>query len=275
MTTHKHYETAKPAYYWTSFSPDRRAESECRYYDEICEEFKDSPEVLAKFERLFLASLSAKSRCASSAITGGSGFNVRRAKKANNAEHNRSVELSEFIDKCRSRRDRPESTAIKASDENAIEALTAKLEKLQARQDMMKAANKLLRAKPVDMAALAELLGSEAVAKALLEPDFTGRNGFASFQLTNNNAMIKATQERIASLEKMKAKPTTEREHEGIRIVENTEAARLQLFFDGKPAAEMITKLKSHGFKWAPSQGAWQRQLTGNALYSLRLLLEA
>jgi hypothetical protein len=43
---------------------------------------------------------------------------------------------------------------------------------------------------------------------------------------------------------------------------------RLQLFFDGKPAQEIIKLLKSNAFKWAPSNMAWQRQLTNNAVYS-------
>ena len=32
--------------------------------------------------------------------------------------------------------------------------------------------------------------------------------------------------------------------------------------------------LKSNGFKWAPSQGAWQRQLTNNARYALKKVIE-
>lgn len=43
---------------------------------------------------------------------------------------------------------------------------------------------------------------------------------------------------------------------------------RLQLFFEEKPSEEQRRELKSNGFKWAPSQGAWQRQLTKNAIYS-------
>ena len=39
---------------------------------------------------------------------------------------------------------------------------------------------------------------------------------------------------------------------------------RIQFIFDGKPDAEIRTILKSNGFRWAPSQGAWQRQLTDN-----------
>ena len=42
----------------------------------------------------------------------------------------------------------------------------------------------------------------------------------------------------------------------------------LQLFFDEKPMEEQRQALKSSGFRWAPSQGAWQRQLTRNAIYA-------
>ena len=41
---------------------------------------------------------------------------------------------------------------------------------------------------------------------------------------------------------------------------------RLQVFFDGKPDADTRAELKSSGFRWAPSVGAWQRQLTDNAI---------
>jgi len=45
---------------------------------------------------------------------------------------------------------------------------------------------------------------------------------------------------------------------------------RLQLVFDGKPSDGCCAALKSAGFRWAPSQGAWQRQLTDNARAALR-----
>ncbi len=37
---------------------------------------------------------------------------------------------------------------------------------------------------------------------------------------------------------------------------------RVQFIFDGKPDEETRELLKANGFRWAPSQGAWQRQLT-------------
>ena len=39
---------------------------------------------------------------------------------------------------------------------------------------------------------------------------------------------------------------------------------RIQLFFEGKPEPEVRDILKSNGFRWAPSVGAWQRQLNNN-----------
>ena len=40
----------------------------------------------------------------------------------------------------------------------------------------------------------------------------------------------------------------------------------MQLIFEEKPDANQRQELKSNGFKWAPSQGAWQRQLNQNAI---------
>ena len=43
---------------------------------------------------------------------------------------------------------------------------------------------------------------------------------------------------------------------------------RIQFIFDGKPDENVRNILKSEGFRWAPSQGAWQRQLTRNGQWS-------
>lgn len=54
------------------------------------------------------------------------------------------------------------------------------------------------------------------------------------------------------------------------KVVENAEIMRLQLFFDGIPEANTREVLKKHGFRWSPSNKAWQRLLNDNARYSLR-----
>ena len=48
---------------------------------------------------------------------------------------------------------------------------------------------------------------------------------------------------------------------------------RLQLFFESKPEQKVRDILKSNGFKWTPSQSAWQRQLTNNSRYALEQVI--
>lgn len=61
---------------------------------------------------------------------------------------------------------------------------------------------------------------------------------------------------------------------DGIKVVENAEAMRIQLIFDGKPDEETRNLLKSNGFRWSPSFGAWQRQLNNNGIYATKSVLE-
>jgi hypothetical protein len=45
----------------------------------------------------------------------------------------------------------------------------------------------------------------------------------------------------------------------------DAEANRTQIIFPGKPSAEIRTKLKRAGFRWSPSESAWQRHLSEGA----------
>ena len=101
-----------------------------------------------------------------------------------------------------------------------------------------------------------------------------GEKPFATYELTNNNANIRSTRERLERLKKVKEQGTKESENKFFTAVENTEIMRLQLIFDGKPEPEVRDILKSNGFKWAPSQSAWQRQLTVNAKYALNRVIK-
>ena len=164
---------------------------------------------------------------------------------------------------------------IKSNDANAIEKLEAKLAGLEKLQSNMKSANAILRKKKLtDAEKVEQLIGvgfSESVAHGLLKPDFCGRIGF-SYHLTNNNATIRNTKQRIEHLKKLAEQETKEiivetesEESNGIRIVDNVEAHRLQIFFNGKPSAEVRSQLKKNGFRWTPSIGAWQSYRSENA----------
>lgn len=56
----------------------------------------------------------------------------------------------------------------------------------------------------------------------------------------------------------------------GVEIVRNFALDRVQIIFEGRPDDETRARLKSSGWHWSPREGAWQRKLTSNALYSAR-----
>lgn len=155
---------------------------------------------------------------------------------------------------------------ISADDPEAIAKLTEKLAQLEAARDKMKAANKAIRAG--DDAALVALVG-EANAEQLKKPDFAGRIGFADYQLTNNSAECRRVKKRIEQLRAVANVETkTIETNLGFECVMNAEENRVQLVFPGKPSAEIRTILKRNGFRWAPSQGAWQRMLNNAGRYA-------
>lgn len=165
---------------------------------------------------------------------------------------------------------------IKSDDDRAIEKLEEKLEDLKNTQERMKAANKAIRMKDTEEGddLLREMGYSEESIKQIREPDFCGRVGYPSYLLTNNNANIHRVEERLKRLKAVKEKGSSEQEYETFKVVENTDVMRYQIIFDGKPDTEIRALLKSNGFKWAPSQGAWQRQITTNGKYALNSVVE-
>lgn len=142
----------------------------------------------------------------------------------------------------------------------------------------MKAANSAIRMKDQAKgdAKLAEMGYSPSDIKELRSPDFCGRIGYPSYQLSNNNANIRRIRERIEELEKRQESPAPDGwKFDGGEVVINTELNRLQIVLDDRPDADTKQALKSHGFRWAPSQGAWQRQLTDNAIHAAKAITRA
>lgn len=165
---------------------------------------------------------------------------------------------------------------IKSNDEKVIEKLEEKLEDLKEEQERMKTVNKALRMKDEEARndVLRELGYNEKTIKTLREPDWCGRIGYPRYLLTNNNKNIHRIEERIKDLKAVKERGNSEQEYESFKVIENTEIMRYQIVFDGKPDADIRTLLKSNGFKWAPSQGAWQRQITANGKWALSRVVE-
>ena len=166
-----------------------------------------------------------------------------------------------------------QNTAISSDDPNAISKLKSKLERLKDQQILMKRINSHYRKHQtargctgVDAEMSAAIDGAMAtVPKSQTAP-------FVGYQLSNLNQEIHRLEKRIEQLTQAKEVGYQGWEFDGGEVVANSEKNRLQVFFDSIPPEEVRKALKGHGFHWAKSEGAWQRQLSPNAIYSARLI---
>lgn len=192
----------------------------------------------------------------------------RRYRERIHSTYRKSFESSKYAEELEQRAIAAEkNTSISSDDPEAIEKLKLKVEILEEKQRMMKEVNKLV--KKQDKKGLAELGFSEARIHLFLTPDrFQGYLGYPGYALTNNGANIRSTKERIERLEKQREQVTTEQElPNGIKIVDNVEENRFQLFFPGKPSEAVRSQLKQFGFRWTPSAGCWQSYRNHNSMY--------
>lgn len=162
---------------------------------------------------------------------------------------------------------------ISSDDPEAVTKLREKLEKLEQLQESMKNINKVVKNSKLSevekVEKLQELGLKEQTAISILEPDFCGRIGVPSYKLTNNNANMSTIKKRIQSLQARDEQETTEKEINGVKIIDNIEDNRLQAYFPGKPSEEIRTKLKRNGFRWSPSNGCWQSYRKQHSLDAL------
>lgn len=279
-------ELAKRSGQWTSFDPERHAEvmldsmesGLSEFLNQLPEEVRDDYE--DRYIEKFKEWLSAQSRCFSQAITGAGGWKpatFRRHEKTIAAERNAYNRLQEWCQKVIKRCNRQERLTGWAE----VERLEAILEQLTEDQENMKAANKIVRSKRLaEVQKVDELVAlgyTEEIAIKLLSLRGWWGAGFAPFELSNNNARIKDTEAKIhrhRALAERGAGGDEVHEHPWGKVVVAFSDERYRFIFDGKPEPDVISLLKSNGFKWSPKNSAWQRQITANAKYSVKRVIE-
>ena len=214
------------------------------------------------------SSFSIEARVPSILIAGGSNFPVRKKEKQNAARDRNMEDWNEIqglLDKIRS----TGMGGISADDPQAVQKLEAKLEKLQAAQDTMKAVNayyrkhKTLDGCPNLSAERIEKMKAEMSSQWHIED-----KPYPSWALSNNNAEIRRVKGRIAELTRKQETAYAGWEFDGGTVEANREDNRLQIFFEEKPDEKTRETLKENGFRWSPKAGAWQRQLNDNAIYA-------
>jgi hypothetical protein len=170
------------------------------------------------------------------------------------------------------------NNAISSDDPEAVVKLREKIEQLESNQAGMKAVNVAYRKFKKNPASLdkSKLPDGDKARIRSFEPEYSWQKGpFESYQLSNNNANIRRCKQRLAQLEAESNREEAEDiVGEGYKIVEDVDENRILFHFDRKPPKDTCKAMRSAGFRWAPSRGAWSRQLNANGRYAAKAMGE-
>lgn len=279
-------QTAQRAYSGISFSPEKRGKQIINDYGEELkadiEELKKAEikedtifEYVERYKRYFTSYLGAKSRTFSVMITGAGNFPVRKHQKANRSEQRHYEIFREW--RQRAKKAIVRKSAPKKTYSSELERYKAELENMKKNHELMKEGNKRIKqakAKGEDISKY--LIDTFNIAPHMV--DFTLKFGFG---LANNNANMKRVEERIKELEKKeqlrKEQPEKEYIYKWGKVILNYEIDRIQVFFEARPTNEELYKYKQLGlnsFNWSPSNSAWQRKITNNAIYLTKKMIQ-
>lgn len=189
----------------------------------------------------------------------------------------RGVEAAKSAEELTRRAAAVGTAGVSSDDPEAVVKLRAELVELEATRETEKAANLALkraakaRAKvlgreltPADhFAIIDELKAKGELSASMAEGLMRYARAFPWLPQFGNGtaAAARRVAARIEGLMALASTPVhPDLVGPGYRVVDNKEANRVQVVFDGKPEEAVRVVLKGHGFKWAPSEGAWQRQ---------------
>lgn len=280
------------AFEGTSFSPEKRAELYIREYEEtLLDDLKKLPEdehkeYTEKFRTWVIILFDKHSRILSSMITGPARFPTSRNEKANNSYDKAVTEFSEWREKYARKVAKRIEAAKSPEEKESVEWLMLKRDidhnaKACADVDngepyyrsafinsifgkVERLANKgkaVLVLKALDYIKQVQ----EDKKTGLKKPLFTSRHKIWKLKEVCETA-IKKQEERGN-------KESSEIVFKGGKVVKNFADDRLQIFHDEKPDADVISRLKSNGFRWSRFNGCWQRQLTDNSYYGAARVL--
>ncbi len=295
---------AERAHHGTSFDPEKRGKQMIRDYSEELtaniDLFKSKgvePELIEKYiyryKSFFANWLNARSGILSAMITGPSGYPARQQEKKRRSEDRHYTIFKEFREK--SMTAIIKTTAPKPLPLNEeIERLKRQVVKDNETKTHIKALNVIIKKhfgnnevlRPLLLDYFAknnlEKLSRSSNVDSLLERDYAGRIGFASFVLTNLGANIKYNEKRIAELEQRENRIQETKENpdsltyefEGGNVFVNYPDNRIQITHDVKPSEEVRSALKRKAFKWSPTNQVWQRFITADSINAVNELFK-
>ncbi|WP_286167654.1 hypothetical protein [Ochrobactrum sp. 3-3] len=234
----------------------------------------------------------AEGRCLNWFVTGPARFPVARNEKRLKIADARRADITAHAVAARKAAKRKafphgaDSEPIRSGDPAAVEKIKAKIEALALSIDKAKAANAIIRRMEKDgagddamiTAIMAQTgLPAEVAARGVVLAEWQVRRGFDT---SGSRAEIRRLHARLKALEKMQERGTESRTVEAeaigaVEIKENADIARIQMIFPGKPDEHTRRLLKANGFRWSPSQGAWQRHLNEAGRWAAERVMKA
>lgn len=300
------------ASYWSSFDPDRAAASDVASiksdYNTYAAEVPDGYENAfnAFFNKLSNNIISLKSKTANAAVTGSGGVSARKAERLNRnfdaymqAWRNFDTELERYVNKLKRRAKRREflSKSLDERSDDRINELKEDIDKIASSMAALKAKDDSVlnldfyrrhwpewTEKMIYDTAVGRYRDAIAQAKQTLFKKV--ENEYYKGHQRTVNAVVDYVRERgiytpnskifgyykeIQESEPNAANDGTK--FQGAEILANEHLDRLQIKFDGKPSEEVRNDLKKRGFRWSPHYGVWQRQLTNDAMWEAKRIL--
>lgn len=287
------WDVAKGAARHTSHVPEKRGRQQQREYASMLNNAYAKwngkvdagylDDLKRDFRAAYIAMLHSKGNTSSWAITGRSGRNSRRESKKMDAADAKTHDVLAVIPawEKRMKRQAKADATVEAGGEAA--ELRQKIATRKRGQELMKAANKVIRKKTTSEdekhGLLVSMGFSDRNARKLVD-----RAGFESYELTNNNAEIRRLQKRLPDVE---AKEVREAQSVVGGFALDTEYAfdadpapsggtveydfadnRLRLHFEDRVSKRDYPALS--GWNFSRLNTAWQRKLTDNAIHAGR-----
>lgn len=192
------------------------------------------------------------------------------------AKHDRNmragIDAGKRAEQLASRAESVGTAGISSDDPEAVQKLQGELDAEIQAHARMKAANAIIRKHGKNPDACLPLLiaagFTESLARKALTPDCFNSLGFPSYALAYSTKNQKRIRDRIEQLRAVAKIEDGERARSQSGVVFQVGENRVQLMFPGKPADDIRARLKREGFRWAPSAGAWQRNLNNAGIYA-------
>jgi hypothetical protein len=149
--------------------------------------------------------------------------------------------------------------SIFSDDPDALEALTARIQGLEAERERLKAINKEIRKGAGWSDRLNPPLTEDEKAMLLRGARYGGTDRIPAYYLTNLGANIRRLKERMKDIKVRQQRIEQAETNGGVSIVRNESANWCTVTFAEKPEREILDALRAAGYHWGG--GSWNGYL--------------